>query len=97
MYINKSNENILIAATIKNQSTCTTSIQVMAPARGVNIYIYMYNDVHVGFSRWWRVGEGKLIKCKQYDRGLRRCYELTFCEVKCPRKNWNAGKHTPVH
>lgn len=38
-----------------------------------------------------------LIKCKQYDRGLRRCYELTFCEVKCPRKNWNAGKHTPVH
>lgn len=37
-----------------------------------------------------------LIKCKQYDRGLRRCYDLTFCEVKCPRKNWNAGKHTPV-
>lgn len=97
MYINKSNENILIDATIKNQSTCTTSIQVMAPARGVNIYIYMYNDVHVGFSRWWRVGEGKLIKCKQYDRGLRGCFDLTFCEVKCPRKNWNAGKHTPVH
>lgn len=57
MYINKSNENILIDATIKNQSTCTTSIQVMAPARGVNVQnVYMYNDVHVGFSRWWRVG-----------------------------------------
>lgn len=39
----------------------------------------------------------ELIKCIQYDRGLRRCYDLTFCEVKCPRKNWNAGKHTPVH
>lgn len=56
LYINKSNENILIDATIKNQSTCTTSIQVMAPARGVNIYMYI--DVHVGFSRWWRVGGG---------------------------------------
>lgn len=56
LYINKSNENLLIDATIKNQSTCTTSIQVMAPARGVNIY--MYNGVHVGFSRWWRVGGG---------------------------------------
>lgn len=40
MYINKSNENILIDATIKNQSTCTTSIQVTAPARGVNVYMY---------------------------------------------------------